>query len=140
MERIEVNYKNKKRCNTGKYPRRQLYFLTWLIYVLSKLTLANTKYKIEKKNMENIKGPYLMLSNHMYFVDFMLTSIGLYPKRVNNVINIDGYIGRAWLMRLVGGICTRKFSNDLHLIKSILHTLKRGDIVWVESPDPNAAA
>ena len=129
MERIEVNYKNKKRYNTAVYPRRQLFFLTWLIYVLSKLTLASTKYKIEKKNMENIKGPYLMLSNHMYFVDFMLTSIGLYPKRVNNVINIDGYIGRAWLMRLVGGICTRKFSNDLHLIKSILHTLKRGDIV-----------
>ena len=129
MERIEVNYKNKKRFNTAVYPRRQLFFLTWLIYVLSKLTLSSTKYKIEKKNMENIKGPYLMLSNHMYFVDFMLTSIGLYPKRVNNVINIDGYIGRAWLMRLVGGICTRKFSNDLHLIKSILHTLKRGDIV-----------
>ena len=129
MERIEVNYKNKKRYNTAVYPRRQLFFLTWLIYVLSKLTLSSTKYKIEKKNMENIKGPYLMLSNHMYFVDFMLTSIGLYPKRVNNVINIDGYIGRAWLMRLVGGICTRKFSNDLHLIKSILHTLKRGDIV-----------
>ena len=129
MERIEVNYKNKKRFNTAVYPRRQMFFLTWLIYVLSKLVLSTTKYKIEKKNMENIKGPYLMLSNHMYFVDFMLTSIGLYPKRVNNVINIDGYIGRAWLMRLVGGICTRKFSNDLHLIKSILHTLKRGDIV-----------
>ena len=129
MERIEVNYKNKKRYNTAVYPRRQMFFLTWLIYVLSKMTLGGTKYKIEKKNMENIKGPYLMLSNHMYFVDFMLTSIGLYPKRVNNVINIDGYIGRAWLMRLIGGICTRKFSNDLHLIKSILHTLKRGDIV-----------
>ena len=129
MERIEVNYKNKKRYNTAVDPRRQLFFLTWLIYVLSKIVLSSTKYKIEKKNMEGIKGPYLMLSNHMYFVDFMLASIGLYPKRVNNVINIDGYIGREWLMRLVGGICTRKFSNDLHLIKSILHTLKRGDIV-----------
>ena len=80
MERIEVNYKNKKRFNTAVYPRRQMFFLTWLIYVLSKLVLSTTKYKIEKKNMENIKGPYLMLSNHMYFVDFMLTSIGLYRK------------------------------------------------------------
>lgn len=131
MKRIEVNYKNKRRYNTGKYPRRQLFFLTWLIYVLSKMTLAKTKYKIEKKNMENIEGPYLMLSNHMYFVDFMLASIGLYPKRVNNVINIDGYIGREWLMRLVGGICTRKFSNDLNLIKTILYTLNRGDIVGI---------
>ena len=49
--------------------------------------------------------------------------------RVNNVINIDGYINRAWLMELIGGICTRKFANDLHLIKSIKKVLNRGDVV-----------
>ena len=72
-----------------------------------------------------------MLSNHMYFVDFELAALGLYPQRVNNVINIDGYINRAWLMKLIGGICTRKFTNDLHLIKSIKTVLKRGDVVGI---------
>ena len=41
MERIEVNYKNKKRYNTAVYPRRQMFFLTWLIYFLSKIVLSS---------------------------------------------------------------------------------------------------
>ena len=129
MERIEVNYKNKKRFNTAKYPIRQPLIIVLLIWVLSKFALLFTKYKIEKVNMENLKGPYLMLSNHQYFVDFELAALGTFPRRVNNVINIDGYINRAWLMKLIGGICTRKFTNDLHLIKSIRKVLKRGDVV-----------
>lgn len=129
MEKIEVNYKNKKRYKTAKYPIRQPLFFTGLIWVLSKFALMGKKYKIEKVNMEGLKPPYLMLSNHMYFVDFELAALATFPHRVNNVINIDGYIGRAWLMELIGGICTRKFTNDLFLVKSIKKCLNRGDIV-----------
>ena len=130
MEKIEVNYKNKKRYNTARYPIRQPLYLMGLIWLLSKISLAFKKHKIEKINMDNLKkGPYLMLSNHMYFVDFELAALATWPNRMNNVINIDGYINRAWLMEWIGGICTRKFSNDYHLIKSILHVLKRGDCV-----------
>ena len=129
MESIQINYKNQKRYNTAKYPIRQPKFLTWLIYALSKLALSSKKYKIEKINMDGLKGPYLMLSNHMYFIDFELAAIATYPNRMNNVINIDGYMNRAWLMDLIGGICTRKFTNDMFLIKSIVKCLKRGDCV-----------
>lgn len=129
MEEIKVNYKNQNRYKTAKYPIRQPLFLTWLIWVLSNFALMGKKKKIEKINMEGLKPPYFMLSNHMYFIDFELAALGTWPHRVNNVINIDGYINRAWLMELIGGICTRKFSNDLHLIKSIKKVLKRGDIV-----------
>ncbi len=129
MEKKEVNYKNKKRYNTARYPMRQNFFLTLLIWVLSKFAFIGKKYKIEKINMEGLKPPYLMLSNHMYFVDFELAALATFPHRVNNVINIDGYIKRAWLMRLIGGICTRKFTSDLHLIKSIKEVFRRGHIV-----------
>lgn len=129
MERIEVNYKNKKRYKTAKYPIRQPFFITLLIYVLCKIHLLFIKHKIEKINMDNLKPPYLILSNHQYFADFELTAVATFPHRMNNVINIDGYIYRAWLMELIGGICTRKFTNDLHLIKSIVKCLKRGDVV-----------
>ena len=125
MKQIEVNYKNKKRHNTSKYPIRQPFIITLLIWILSKLALMFKKHRIEKINMDNLKPPYLVLSNHMYFVDFELASLITFPHRVNNVINIDGYIHRAWLMDLIGGICTRKFSNDLHLIKSIKKVFKR---------------
>lgn len=126
---IDVNYKNKKRYNTAKYPIRQPIIIVWLIWVLSKIMLIGKKYKVEKINMEGLKPPYMMLSNHMYFVDFELAAMGTLPYRVNNVMSIDGYYRRPWLIELIGGICTRKFTMDLHLIKSIRHVLKKGDIL-----------
>ena len=126
---IEVNYKNKKKYNTAKYPIRQPLFIVGLIWVLSKFALMFKKYKVEKINMEGIKPPYILLSNHMYFIDFELGAMATFPHRVNNVVNIDGYYRRPWLMELIGAICTRKFTMDLHLVKSIRKVLQRGDIL-----------
>lgn len=89
------------------------------------------EYKIEKINVDDLKPPYLMLSNHLYFIDFQLSAVANYPHRTNNVANIDGFIKRAWLMNLLGCICTRKFSNDLDLIKSVVKVLKRGDVASI---------
>ena len=125
----EVNYKNKKRYVTAKYPIRQPLFFTGLIWVLSKFALTGKKYKVEKINMEGLKPPYMVLSNHMYFIDFELAAMATFPYRVNNVVNIDGYYRRPWLMELIGAICTRKFTMDLHLVKSIRKVLSRGDIL-----------
>ena len=126
---IDVNYKNKKRYNTAKYPIRQPKFFTYLIWILSKIMLIGKKYKIEKINMEGLKPPYMVLSNHMYFIDFELAAMITHPHRVNNVVNLDGYYRRPWLMEWIGAIGTRKFTSDMHLIKSIYKVLKRGDIL-----------
>lgn len=126
---IDVNYKNKKRYNTAKYPIRQPILIVYLIWLLSKIMLIGKKYRVEKINMEGLKPPYMMLSNHMYFIDFELAAMGTLPYRVNNVVSIDGFYRRPWLLELIGAICTRKFTMDLHLIKSINRVLKRGDIL-----------
>ncbi|MBR4086407.1 MAG: 1-acyl-sn-glycerol-3-phosphate acyltransferase [Clostridia bacterium] len=126
---IDVNYKNKKRYNTARYPIRQPLIIVWLIALLSRIMLIGKKYKVEKIHMEGLKPPYMLLSNHMYFIDFELCAMGTFPHRVNNVVSIDGYYRRPWLMELIGAICTRKFTMDLHLIKSISRVLKRGDIL-----------
>lgn len=126
---MDVNYKNKKYYNTAKYPIRQPRIMTFLLYIVSKIALFGLKYKIEKYNMEGLKPPYILLSNHMYFVDFELCAVATFPHRVNNVATIDGYYRRPWLMELLGCICKRKFTNDLHLIKSIHKVLKRGDVL-----------
>ena len=125
---MEVNYKNKKSYNTAKYPIRQPLIIVWLIYILSRIMLIGQKYKIEKINTENLKPPYILLSNHQYFVDFELAAIATYPHRINNVVSIDGYYRRPWLMELIGAICKRKFTNDLHLVKSIRKVLQKGDV------------
>ena len=126
---MEVNYKNPKKYKTAKYPIRQPIYLTWLIQMLSKMMLIGKEHKVEKFNMEGLKPPYLLLSNHMSFVDFELVSLGTYPHRVNNVVNIDGFYMRAWLLEWIGAICTRKFTTDLHLVRSIRKVLERGDVL-----------
>ena len=126
---MDVNYKNKKRYNTAHYPIRQPIIIVWLIWLLSKIALIGKKHNVELIDMEGLKPPYMMLSNHMYFIDFELAAMATLPYRVNNVVSIDGYYRRPWLMELIGAICTRKFTMDLHLIKSISRVLKRGDIL-----------
>lgn len=124
-----VNYKNKKRYSTAHYPIRQPLIIVWLIWLLCKIALIGKKYRVEKINMEGLKPPYILLSNHMYFIDFMLAAMGTFPHRVNNVVSVDGYYRRPWLMELIGSIGTRKFTMDLHLVKSINKVIKRGDIM-----------
>ncbi len=126
---MQVNYKNKKYYKTAKYPIRQPLVIVWLIWLLSKIMLIGKKYKIEKINMEGVKPPYMLLSNHQYFIDFEIAAMATFPHRVNNVVSIDGYYRRPWLMELIGSIGTRKFTTDLHLVKSINRVLKRGDIL-----------
>lgn len=65
---IEVNYKNKKRYKTAKYPLHQGIIWTWLIWLLSKIALLGKKYKVEKIGMDDLKPPYMLLSNHMHFI------------------------------------------------------------------------
>ncbi len=129
MMYIPVNYKNKKRYNLAKYPLRQMRWVTGLIWLLSKIGLIGMDYKIEKINVDGLKPPYILLSNHMYFIDFLICAMATGSARVNNVVSFDGYYRRPWLMELIGSIGTRKFTMDLHLIKSINRVLKRGDVM-----------
>ena len=62
-------------------------------------------------------------------MDFELSAIATFPHRVNNIATIDGYYRRPWLMELLGCICKRKFTSDLHLVKSIRKVLKKGDVL-----------
>lgn len=126
---IEVNYKNKKRYKTARYPMHQGKFWTWLIWVLSKIALLGKDYKVEQIGTEDLKPPYMMLSNHMHFIDFELAAMATYPHPVSNVVSIDGYVIKFFLLEWIGAIATRKFTTDLHLVKSIRKVLQRGDIL-----------
>ena len=126
---IEVNYKNKKRYKTAKYPLHQTIFWTGLIWILSKIALLGKTYKVETIGMEDLKPPYMLLSNHMHFIDFELAAMGTWPHPVSNVVSIDGYVVKWFLLEWIGAIATRKFTTDIHLVKSIRKVLQRGDIL-----------
>ena len=126
---IDVNYRNKRRYKTARYPMRQRKFWIGLIWLLSRIALIGKDYKVEKINMEGLRAPYMLLSNHMHFIDFELTAMATWPDPVSNVVSIDGYVIKFFLLEWIGAIATRKFTSDPHLVKSIRRVLQRGDIL-----------
>ena len=126
---MEVNYRRKKHYKTARYPMRQSKFWTWVIWGLSKICLIGKDYTLETIGMEGLEPPYIIFSNHQAFIDFELAAMVTTPHPVNNVVNIDGYHKMPWLLTWIGSICTRKFTNDIHLIKSIRKVLQNGDVL-----------
>ncbi len=129
MEQIPVDYGKVKPYNTRKPPMRQGFLFTILLRILCGICMMGKDYKIEKKHMEGLKPPYILLSNHMYFVDFYLQFIATWPHRVNTIATIDGYYRRPFLMDWIGCLCKRKFTTDPTLVRSIRKVLKKGDIL-----------
>lgn len=120
---------NIERFDMIKKPKRQsLRFLIWLLCIPS--TWAH-KTKITKINVEGLKPPYIVYANHNAFYDFKVAERCILPHRSNYVVAIDGFIGREGLLRTVGGICKRKFTNDITLIKQIKRVIDNKDIIVI---------
>ncbi|MCE1195090.1 hypothetical protein LWX53_01135 [bacterium] len=109
----------------AKKPIKQRRFLTPLTWMLSLPEIAARGLKVEKVNMEGIKPPYFLLSTHMAFVDFKVTTRAIFPHGANYVVAIDGFLRGEWLLRQVGCICKRKFTNDILLVRQMRHALEK---------------
>jgi transcription elongation factor Elf1 len=112
-----------KHFDMAKKPMRQMNVLRPITWLCSFPNVWRARLRVNKIRMHGIKPPYLLLCTHMAFQDFMVTTAAVFPHRANYVVAIDGFIGREWLLRAVGGICKRKFTNDIKLIKHINHVL-----------------
>jgi 1-acyl-sn-glycerol-3-phosphate acyltransferase/ribosomal protein S27AE len=111
------------RFDMVKKPFRQKTYLKPLTWIISFPTVWKHHLRINRVHMEGVKPPYLLLCTHMAFMDFMVTTAAVFPHRANYVVAIDGFIGRERLLRLVGGICKRKFTNDIQLVRQIRHVV-----------------
>lgn len=116
------------------FPKRQrLRLLAWLI---SFPAVWGHREIITKVRTDGLKPPYLLLCNHNAFHDFKVTTAALFPQRANYVVAIDGYTAptkkgfqsREWLLRTVGCVCKRKFTNDAILVRQLNRVIKNGDI------------
>lgn len=116
------------------YPKRQR--LLPLAWAISFPAVWQHKTAITKINMETVKPPYILLCNHNAFLDFKVTTVAVFPHRANYVVAIDGFTtptkkgfaSREWLLRTVGCICKRKFTNDAILVRHLNRVVKNGDI------------
>ena len=119
------------RFDMKREPIPTRWFLRPLTWILSAPDVFAHRAKITKTNMDGIRPPYVLLCNHNAFLDFKVATMATFPHRANYVVAIDGFIGREELLRQVGCICKRKFTNDITLIRHLLHVIKNGNIAVV---------
>ena len=109
-----------------KKPLRPNFLLQTVIRVLSIFDLLPVGFTYTTHRMEKIgrKEPVLILMNHSCFLDLKIVSRIFYPRRYGIVCTSDGFVGKQLLMRLIGCIPTRKFVNDVTLIRDMEYLLK----------------
>ena len=118
-----------KRFDMKKPPTRQK--LRWLMKIIAGITTSKQGQIIHKENMEGIKPPYILMGNHNSYYDLMVLHKAILPNRCNYIVAIDGFIKREKLLRNIGGICKRKFTNDVSLLRHIKTVLNNGDIMVI---------
>ena len=119
------------RFDMARDPIRTRWYLKPITKLLSWPDMFLHKPIIRKHGTEGLKPPYILLCNHNAFMDFKVATQIIYPNRANYVVAIDGFIGREWLLRNVGCICKRKFTNDTVLIRQLRKVLDNKDIAVV---------
>ena len=113
-----------------KVPPKQSLLLTPIIWLYCFIVTRKGKLKITKTDTKGIKPPYIVLGTHHSFTDFYVTPLALFPHRANYISELEGFewFGE-WIYRKIGCLGTRKFVDDLWLIKNIKRVLDRKGIL-----------
>lgn len=130
------DYKRLRRFDMERRPYKQWHILRPLTWLLSFPSVWKRRLRVHKRDMEKIKPPFILLCNHMAFIDFKVTTAALFPWRSNYVVAIDGFIGREGLLRFAGGILKRRVTSDVFLIRhlrTILHQHKNVVSIYPEA-------
>ncbi len=108
-------------------PLRPNRLLQLVIRIAAVFGLWPTKFTYTRESMEKIgkKEPCLILMNHSSFIDLQIASRIFFPRRYGIVCTSDGFVGKNWLMRLIGCIPTRKFVSDISLVRDMELMLKK---------------
>ena len=113
-----------------KHPSGFLYFIAYIIfYPLLKIFF---RLEINRDFLNMPKGAFLLLSNHITMLDFLLVMLPLYPKRRLNAVAAQKWYLYKPLNKILpagGGIPKNMFDPDMRAIVGIKTVLKRGGCV-----------
>lgn len=62
--------------------------------------------------------------NHSSFIDLKIASRLLVTRPFHVICTSDGFVGKRWLMRLIGCIPTRKFMMDVTLVRDMVYAVR----------------
>ncbi len=135
-KRADYDWVLKRKKPAHRRPVKPLFILTLVIRVLAFFELLKVKFTYTKTRMEMAgDGPYLILMNHSSFIDLKIASHIFFPKKYCIVCTSDGFVGKEWLMRLLGCIPTQKFVTDVSLIMDMMHAIKKKNVSVLMYPE-----
>ncbi|MBO4366490.1 MAG: hypothetical protein J5843_02400 [Clostridia bacterium] len=118
-----------ERFDMNRKPKPCKWYLKPLLWALSfPSTWVHRTRIVKDPRLKGLKPPYLLLCNHNAFFDMKVALRACFPHVPNFVVAIDGFIGREGLLRSIGCICKRKFTNDMRLLKHIRTVIDNGGI------------
>ena len=112
-----------------KKPNAIIYFLVYiLVFPMLKVMF---RLKVDRSNYETPKGPFIVVSNHSSFMDFLIVMLSLFPRRLNAVTAQKFFLYKPLnkLLPMVGCIPKNLFDPDVRSIVGIKTVLKRGGSV-----------
>ena len=114
-----------------KKPNALIYFLIYIfIYPLLKILF---RLETDRRDYDPPIGPFLVVSNHSTFMDFLVVMLSIYPRRLNAVTAQKFFLYKPlhWLLPVVGCIPKKLFEPDMRSIHGIKTVLKRGDRILI---------
>lgn len=91
------------------------------------------KHKVDKKAVEGLKPPYLVVANHSCWLDYMISASSMYPVRMNYVGAYNFFRDKVLskVFTWMGVISKNQFTNDLSSIKKMKSVIQRGGVVAI---------
>ena len=133
IKTVDINYEDFLKIKGEKKfkPKKPNILFRTLLKIVSKKELQATNFKYKKFGMEKLmdKEPAFFIMNHSAFIDLQIASTILYPRPFNIICTEDGFIGKAWLMKQLGCIPTKKFTTDYHLFGTMKKMVGKGSSI-----------
>ncbi len=107
-------------------PIRQRLLFRMILLLLSMWDLWMTRFTYRTVGLEKLgkDEPCLVLMNHSSFIDLKIAARLLVTRPFHVVCTSDGFVGKRWMMRLIGCIPTRKFMMDVTLVRDMVYAVR----------------
>ena len=89
------------------------------------------RHQIDKSALQDIKPPYLVVAGHCSWLDYLITSVSMYPVRMNYVGAYNFFRDRVLkvVFTWMGVIPKHQFTSDVSAIKKIRYCIGHSRVV-----------
>lgn len=121
---------NKKRgYRAVKKPNAFLYFS--IVPIVKLYYRLFYRHRVNKSAIEGIKPPYLVVAGHSSWLDYLISSVSMYPVRMNYVGAYNFFRDRLLksVFTWMGVIPKHQFTSDVSAIKKMKCCIEQGRVV-----------